>query len=221
VGEAHTDRYRRWLIEQHLPAAAEVPGLSGPHVSFEACLIPGDFRTYFPTPRFSTLYQFEAGLDVAEVLGSPAFREWWFESVRTWLPWVSSQNWVVAVQRFGPATDNDRYDRILMTQVDLAPTHASDWGPWYDHRHVRTSLAIEGLFRPELKRYEAVRVDLPSFQASAVPRFTHVMPIVQDADLPSLIRTRPFAASASDTLVIWRGAMSVACSTMCDKVSVA
>jgi hypothetical protein len=195
--------------------------LSGPHVSFEACLIPGYFRTYAPTPRFSTLYQFEAGCDVEQVIRSPAFRQWWIGSVRAWLPWVSSQSWVVVVQRFGPATPNDGYDRILLTQVDLPPHHAADWGLWYDHRHVRTSLAIEGLFRPELKRYEAVRVDLPSFQASVVPRFTHVMPIAEGADIPSSIGTRPFAASASDTLVVWRGAMSVASSTMCEQVTVA
>jgi hypothetical protein len=214
--EEHRTRLREWL-HGHASSTQAVRGLAGEALCYEALHVEAGFRTYLPTPALTTIYCLDERADVEALVTSDAFHDWWTEAVMTWTPWVSAQDWVIAMQTVGPTTTPD-YEGILLTQVDVSAGHEDAWRSWYENRHMPMALEVPGLFLPELRRFEAIDIKTPRFHCSPSPWSTHLLPIAANADLEAGVRAPEFLALAADTAATWGGALQQAVSTLCRRL---
>lgn len=212
----HREALRSWLVEEHLPGGAAVPGLSEGAVCYEAIETPTAFRTYPPNPEFTAVFPLERDISVVELVDSSAFHDWWLGSVTTRFRWVARHKWVVCEQRLGPERPF-AHARILFTEVDVAPGHEQAWGEWYDRFHVHDALAVPGLFGEELRRFESIDVWGDRWHSGRRPRFMQLLPIADGADILASTGTPEFLALAASTQAAWAGAFEFL-STICIRV---
>ncbi|HEX4804929.1 MAG TPA: hypothetical protein VFU94_03430 [Conexibacter sp.] len=205
-----------WLRERHVPAALAVPGVRAV-VVYRAFRVEHPARVYEPVPRFSVLHELDPALDPTALADDDAFLSWWGESVATWSAWTTDHRWVVAEQELGPDTPPS-YDRVLLTQVDVADGFEDAWARWYDARHVEMSLAIPGMYGPEMKRLRSRPVHGRLWHCAPSPRFTALLQLQPGADIAERMGTPEFTAAIADTQALFGGALELRNSTMCERV---
>ncbi|MEA2330115.1 MAG: hypothetical protein QOH58_253 [Thermoleophilaceae bacterium] len=212
----HRDRLRTWLADEHLPSAEAVPGLAAGAVLYEAVETPTAVRRYPSTPHFTAVFPLDPDLDPAALVSDQRFIEWWVGAMKARFFWFEQHRWVMCEQRMGPESPF-AHDRILFTEVDVAPGHEADWGPWYERYHVPDALAVPNLFDGELRRFESIDVRAERFHCAARPRFLQLLPIQTGTDILESTRAPEFLALAADTQASWGGALTFL-STICERV---
>jgi hypothetical protein len=212
----HEREFLDWLEASHSPRALELPCMRSV-VVYRAMRIDHPARLYEAVPRFSLLYELAVEADLGELVDGRAFLDWWAGSVATWSRWTTDHQWVVCDQEHGLDSAAD-YERVLLTQVDVAPGFEDAWARWYDARHVPMSLAIPGLYGPELKRLRSRAVQGELWHCAATPLFTALLQIQPDADIAERMGTPEFAHAIADTQALFGGALMLRNSTMCERV---
>lgn len=213
----HRDRLRTWLVDEHLPTAADVPGFAAGASAYETVATPTAVRRYPDRPHFTIAYPLAAGTPLAETFGSATFQRWWLDAMRSRFHWFSTHRWVVCDQKLGPDLPFV-HARMVFSEVEVAPGHEDAWGPWYLKHHVPDALAVPGLFDDALRRFEALDVALPRFHCAARPRFLQLLPIRDDADIMACSATPEFLTLAADTQASWGGALTFL-STVCVRLA--
>ncbi|HEX5145873.1 MAG TPA: hypothetical protein VFV85_02535 [Conexibacter sp.] len=212
------ERFLRWLRDEHLPSAGDVPGLDPAPVVYRAQLVETAIRTYRPEPEITIVYPLAAGATVHELAASPTFLDWWAGAVTARFTWVASHDWVACRRVHGPAEPIGG-DRVLLTQVHVAPGHESGWARWYRERHVPDAEAVSGFFAGPMWQLEAFDVNADGWHVAPRPRFTHVLPLSDGADWLTGTATREFRALAADTQTTWAGAVEHVASNLCERIA--
>ena len=110
-------------------------------------------------------------------------------------------------------------DRALVTQVHVAPGHEAGWARWYRDRHVPDALAVPGFFAGPMWQLEAFDVNTAGWHVAPRPRFTHVLPLTDQADWVAGPGTPEFLALAADTQTTWGGAVEHVTSQLCERIA--
>lgn len=208
----------RWLVGDHLPSAGSVPGLSRTPVVYRAHLVETPIRTYRPTPEFTVIYPLADGASIHELAASDEFLAWWARGITERFRWVAAHDWVAARRVYGPA-DPIGGDRALVTQVHVAAGHEAGWARWYRDRHVPDALAVPGFFAGPMWQLEAFDVNTVGWHVAARPRFTHVLPLTDDADWVAGPGTPEFLNLAADTQTTWAAAIEHVVSQLCERIA--
>lgn len=208
----------RWLIEEHLPSTREIAGLDDGPVLYQANLVETPIRTYRQTPEFTVIYPVASDATVHELAVSPAFLDWWADSITTRFTWVATHDWVACRRVFGPA-ERISGDRVLLTQVHVAPGHEAGWARWYRDRHVPDAEAVPDFFAGPMWQLESFDVNTERWHVAPRPRFTHVLPLTDGADWVAGPGTPEFLALAADTQTTWAGAVEHVVSQLCERIA--
>jgi hypothetical protein len=212
----HRDTLRAWIVDEHLPSVAGVPGFAPGAAAYETVETPTAVRRYPGRPHFTIAYPLDAGTAVEEIFGGEAFQRWWLAAMRARFHWFSTHRWAVVEQKLGPEIPFE-HARMVFSEVEIAPGHEDAWGPWYLKHHVPDALAVPGLFDDALRRFEALDVATPRFHCAARPRFVQLLPIRDDADVMACTAAPEFLTLAADTQASWGGALTFL-STVCTRL---
>ena len=211
-------QFERWLREEHLPSAGDVPGLESWPIVYRAHLVETPIRTYRPAPEITIIYPLAADTTVHELAASEAFLEWWAETITARFTWVAAHDWVACRRIYGPA-EPIAGDRVLLTQVHVAAGHESGWARWYRERHVPDAEAVPGFFAGPMWQLESFDVNTQHWHVAPRPRFTHVLPLTEEADWIAGPGTPEFLALAADTQTTWAGAVEHVVSNLCERIA--
>jgi hypothetical protein len=218
LADAHRERFYAWLLEEHLPSAREVAGLAPDPSCYRSELVETVVRTYRPQPEVTIVYPLEPDVSVHELAADDVFLSWWLDAITTRFTWVTSHGWVGCRRLFGPPGPV-RGERALVTQVEVAESHAASWAAWYRERHVPDARAVPGLFGDEMWQFESFDVHTAGWHVSPKPRFTHLLPIRDGADWVAGAGTPEFLRQVADTQSMWAGAIEHVVSNLCTRIA--
>lgn len=212
------DEFERWLHDHHLPSATDLAGLDSTPLVYQAQLVETAIRTYRPTPEYTIFYPVAGAGTVHELAMSTPFLEWWAQAITERFTFVAAHDWVACRRVYGPQGALGG-SRALLTQVHVASGHESDWARWYRDRHVPDANAVPGFFAGPMWQFEAFDVNTEGWHVSPRPRFTHLLPINDDADWLQATASPEFLALAADTQTTWAGAVEHVVSNLCIRIA--
>jgi hypothetical protein len=84
VAPEHEDEFNRWYNDEHIPQAGGIPGFGTDHRRFRAIELEGRNWHYRPDPRYTAMYEMQAGADVLSAINSDEYRGWSGDFLARW-----------------------------------------------------------------------------------------------------------------------------------------
>jgi hypothetical protein len=78
------EEFNNWYNDEHIPQASQIGGFGSDHRRFRALEVKGKYWHYRPVPKYTALYEIEAGANIEEAINSDEYRAWSGDFLARW-----------------------------------------------------------------------------------------------------------------------------------------
>lgn len=210
------DEFNAWYDGEHMAQASAIPGYGTNHRRYRAEEYEGRYWTYRTHPEFTAVYALDRDGDRAASIDSDEYRAWSGDFLARWQERTRDEVSIMCDQVFG--TDGALpYERVLISQMNVAPEHEDEFNRWYDEEHIPQAGQIPG-FGTDHRRFRAIELEGRYWHYRPDPRYTSLYEIQAEANVLEAIDSDEYKAWSGDFLARWRDRTSGEISTICRRI---